>query len=302
MVNGAANRADAESAAISSRLDTIGGLIDSASGTAKELSDQVVNLGKDTVTEVNRGSDILDETISQLSGIADQFPALSGNITVGLDQLEAAVLEMADVLKMGTAAIADMKLAAEDASSAIAQSRTAADKISDGLDKLSSALTIKDKAAVKEALSDIADGLSELVDAVGSMSDAVDALIAILQNAGWTDDGVKHLKNLSSELQNVGECLSDIHGAVTIIKENADLDWEKVSEGGNQLLEALGYFSTASQKLDEAMVLAESGIGKINAGIEQLMGAVQIKNYRIGQQNAVLFGGNIALPKFVLMK
>lgn len=278
MVNGAANRADAESAAISSRLDTIGGLIDSASGTAKELSDQVVNLGKDTVTEVNRGSDILDETISQLSGIADQFPVLSGNITVGLDKLEAAVLEMADVSKMGTAAIADMKLAAEEASSAIAQSRTAADKISDGLDKLSSALTIKDKAAVKEALSDIADGLSELVDAVGSMSDAVDALIAILQNAGWTDDGVKHLKNLSSELQNVGECLSDIHGAVTIIKENVDLDWEKVSEGGNQLLEALGYFSTASQKLDEAMVLAESGIGKINAGIEQLMGAVQIKD------------------------
>ena len=278
MVNSAANHADAESAAISSRLNTIGGLVGSASGSAKELSNQVVDWGEDTVTEINRGSDIVDETISQLSGIADQLPAISENITFGLDQMEESVLAMAKASEMGAAALADMKLAAEDAVSAISQSRAAANMIGNGLDKLANALTVKDKAAAKEALGEIADGLSELVEAVNAMSDAVDTFITVLQNAGWTEDGVAHLRELSAELQNIGSYLTDIHDAVTTIENNIDIDWEKFTEGSGQLVEALGYFSTASQKFDEAMVLAESGVGKISSGLEQMIGAVTAKD------------------------
>ena len=278
LVDNATNAADGSNAAISTRLDNIANLLGSATEKSDKLAGQIGEYGDQTITEINRGSEIVAETISQLSDIADKFPAVSEKIHEGLKQLETGLVAMSEASKFGTAALQDMELASDDIVSSIQDARAGTEKIGNGLDSLEQALTVKDKAAVEQALNDILDGLGETSAAITNMSAAVDKIVTLFENAGWTEDALAGIKGLATELDAISDSLSTIHGAVSEIEKNIDVDWTQIIEGADLIIEALGCFSDASAKLGEALALAESGANKIAQGIETITDSVSAKD------------------------
>lgn len=278
LVDNATYAADGSNGTISTRLDKIANLLGSATEKADALAGQVGQYGDQTITEINRGSEIIAETISQLSVMADKFPAVSEKISEGLKQLEAGLSAMSEASKFGTAALQDMGLASDDIVSAIQTARSGAEKIGNGLDALEQAITVKDKAAAQQALKDILDGLGELSAAVTNMSTAVDKIVTLFENAGWTEDAISGIKGLSTELDNLSDSVNTIYNAVSEIEKNIDVNWSQINEGAVQIIEALGYFSDASAKLEDAFALAESGATKIAQGIETMAAAVSAKD------------------------
>ncbi|MGN1315851.1 MAG: hypothetical protein ACI4VW_02200 [Acutalibacteraceae bacterium] len=262
---------NSSSDAVMLQLKSINSNIDDAADTTYTLAGQVADYGDALTSEINRGSDILYETISRLSDISEKLPEISDDFAEGLDELEAGMVAFSKASEYGTTALENLQLAVEDLTSAMETFRNGSEKIESGLDELESAVTIKDKTAVETALFNIADGLGDMSGALSKMSDSVNNLIAVFENADWTDEVIQGLYDVSAELKNIAAALTDIHEAVTILEENIDVNWNLINESADELLLALESISTVSAKLDGALTSAETGIKNISDGLKTII-------------------------------
>lgn len=278
LVNDATYGADDSNAAITSRLDSILTLVESATKKADKLAGQITDYGDQTITEINRGSEIVADTISKISDIANKFPSISIEITNALSKFEAGFSSFEEASKFGTAAFDDLQLATDEILSAFDDAQNASDKIDTGLDKLEAALTVNDKEAVENALNEIADGLGLVSESIKNISTALDGIITVFENAGWTEDAVSEIKSLATELNTISALFSTIHDSVTDIESNIDVYWSEISEGADEIIESLEYFNQASVKLDEAFALAETGISKISSGIKSISESIVVND------------------------
>ncbi|MGN0573190.1 MAG: hypothetical protein ACI4IX_04555 [Acutalibacteraceae bacterium] len=262
---------DSSSDTVLSRLESINATVGDAADTTHTLAGQVADYGDELTSEINRGSEILDETISQLSDISGKLPGISDDFAEGLDELEAGMTALSKASEHGTSALENMQLAIEDLSPAMEAFRSGSENIESGLDELESALTIKDKAAVEASFGSIADGLGDMSGALSKMSDSVDNLITVFENADWTDEVIQGLYDASAELKSISAALTYIHEAVTILEENIDVNWTLINESADEILLAIESISTASDKLDGALTSAETGIQNISDGLNLII-------------------------------
>ena len=72
--------------------------------------------------------------------------------------------------------------------------------------------------------------------------------------------------------------ISEIYDATVVIKDNIDVYWSKISESGEDIIKALGCFSSAMENLNTAVKLMDEGLILIIDGIEMLSGSVNIKD------------------------
>lgn len=94
LVNQMVNSTQNTAAEINTRLEEIGESI-AAVGHTRDLARLIADYGDSTLTEIDRGSDILANAMERLADISQDMPALSDTLAKGLEQMEATVREMA---------------------------------------------------------------------------------------------------------------------------------------------------------------------------------------------------------------
>lgn len=275
LVDNTLSDADSSSTDIKAALSDTNNYLDSAADSAKNLTSQVGSYANGTLQQISRAGSITSDSIGQLKTIADDASSLSDTVSQGLSQLSDTVKKIKDLSGIGKDILEDLRGASDDFANALTNSQTAVQKLSKGINSLSSAVKINDKAAAKQALQDIDSGISDLISSVNHMSTGINTVITDLQNAEWTNEITAELKTVSGELVNISSALSDIHTAIGTISSNIDVDWEKISSGSTQVLQALSAFADACGSISQSLSDAQSGIAKITQGITALKDSVK---------------------------
>ena len=263
---------------VSGRLDTILENLDSATNALNTLMNDGADLGNGFIGEINRTGEILDEVISQLSGITADIPALGTLLGDSLRSLESALEDIESMVEIGSGAIELIKSASDNASLALGSINDCLNSLESGLTLLESSIQINDKDAAKAALDEIADGLSALVNATDEFTKSLTVISSILSDAAWVDKAIGDLDALLVIFGSITEYISTIYDATVEIKENIDVNWSKITEAGDELSISISYLAEAARELATAMTLMESGMDKVSEGLTLLGESVTVKD------------------------
>ena len=102
IVDDTTHSADGTNASVSSILDSILSLLESTTAEANKLAGSVTDWGDSNITEINRGSEIIDATIEKISTITGKIPAIVAKLTVSLDQLESGFASLEEAATLST--------------------------------------------------------------------------------------------------------------------------------------------------------------------------------------------------------
>lgn len=252
---------------ISGRLDTILNNIDSATDALNTLINDGADLGNGFIEEINRTGEILDEVLSQLSGITSDIPTLTTALKNSLSSLDDVLADMENIGEIGGQAISDIKSASDDISLAFGSMSDALTSLEGGLALFEEALVIEDKDAAKVSLDIIANGLRDLVNATDEFTKSIKIVSDIISDAKWVDKGLSEIDNLVTIFGNVSEYVSTIYDATIVIRDNIDLDWSKFTEAGDELSDMVSSLAKTARSLADALELMESGVNTISEGL-----------------------------------
>ena len=118
MVNQMVNSTQNTAAEINTRLEDIGESIGTAGGHTRELARLIADYSDSTLTEIDRGSDIFSNAMGRLADISRDMPALSDTLAKGLEQMEAAVRELARLDEFTGPMGAELNTAADELAAA----------------------------------------------------------------------------------------------------------------------------------------------------------------------------------------
>ena len=283
-VESALNSSGASTPTISNRLDTILNNIDLATDSLNKIINGTTDFGNDLTGEVNRFSTILGEVMTQISGITENLPELSTILGNALTELESALENLEKFSNVSAGALADIASALDDASSAFGEISNSINSMNEGLGKLESALTVNDKDAAKEAIELIADELSTLVTTVDNFTGAIKSTTEILSNTPWAEDALKNITDLAKVFENITDAITVIYDATLVIRENVEINWDKIQESGDEMLVMIGHFSDMTESLYEAIELMDSGFEQITEGFEMLSNSVSVNNLEAAEE------------------
>ena len=274
LVNEAISKADGSFNGISTRLDNILNSLSDATDSLNILMNDVTDYGDDMIGEVNRISDILTEVLSQLYGISENAPTLSGALGDAIRSFESAIESLKETFTITDEAISDLDLMTKDMAEAFGNINSTVDKIDRGISALENAIAIEDKEAAETALNDIADGLSQLVTSSDEMATALDRLAEVLNDTAFADKLLPLFDKAADSFSDMSVAINDIYDATTVIKENIDVNWQDMQEGGDKLLESFDSITLALSYLSESLYYAEEAIDDISAGLELLASSI----------------------------
>ena len=274
LVNEAVAKADGSFNGLSARLDNILTSLDDATDSLNNLMNDVTDYGDDMIGEVNRISDILTEVLSQLYDISADAPTLSSTLGDAIKSFESAIEGLKEVFSFTDEAIYDLDLMTQDAAEAFGNISSMIDKIDRGVSALEGAIEIDDKAAAETALNNIADGLSELVTASDSMATAIGGVAEVINDTAWADQLIPMFDKAADAFNDMSLAIKDIYDATTVIKDNVDVNWQDIKEGGDKLLASFDSMTLALGSLNESLYYAELAINDISSGIEILYNAL----------------------------
>ncbi|MCI8387139.1 MAG: hypothetical protein HFE63_01565 [Clostridiales bacterium] len=269
-----------------SRLSRLNEYLDSANGTVKKLENQASDWADDTTKEINRMGTVFADSAGRLTNISDKAVTMSDKLSSGIDSLSAAIDQLAEVSAMGADAFSELSLACDDAVLAVGEFRSETTKLCDGIDKLRDAFEISDRDGVKRALDDICDSFEAIAADSVEFGGALEKLIKVMRNSGWTNDAVGGLRSLANQITQIGSEMSRIGRNIGNIADNIYINWDALNSGTNDIISSLDSFAAASDKLDEAARLAQSGLSKISEGIKLLAGSVAVED-EVGARDAM---------------
>ena len=175
---------DAESAsdAISARLTEVNKSVDDAEAKAQTLTDKLSNVYDAAVAEVNRGSDILDNTVHQLDGVTKDLIKVSETTASALDALEDAVGDLNN--GPGGNAFDQLASAAADTKSASEQLNTGAETMRAGVDAIRSAVESQpiDTAGISAGMAQLAAAYHTVKPALDSLKSAMTHLSRAMES------------------------------------------------------------------------------------------------------------------------
>ena len=278
VIEGATDNAGSSIPTISTRLDTIINNIDSATDALNSLMNDGAELGNGFIGEINRTGEILDEVLSQLSGITADIPTLTTLIESSLRSLDEVLADMEKIGEIGGDAIEDIKGASEDIGAAFGSLGDAISALEEGLKLFEESIKIEDKDAAKASLDKIGDGLSAMVKATDELTSSIKVVTEVMADAKWIDNGLNEIDRLVDIFGRVSEYVSAIYDATTEIKENIDINWSEITEASDELSNTINALAKTVSSLAEALSLMESGIDAISDGLSLVGEAITVNN------------------------
>ena len=226
IVDDTTHSADGTNASVSSILDSILSLLESTTAEANKLAGSVTDWGDSNITEINRGSEIVDATIEKISTITGKIPAIVAKLTVSLDQLESGFASLEEAATLSTEGLEVIEQCLNKIELLIANIKDATDKINTANDNMKLALLPFSSVSAKEAIRDILDGVSILRESTAELKSTVNELNAIFENADLVTDAFAGAMNGFSSafgtLEDASEDLTDIANDVKALLEYLD--------------------------------------------------------------------------------
>ena len=181
-INKTVDDAEDASGTISARLTAINGGVDGAAIHAQALTDRLADTYDATVAEINRGSEILSETVGQLEAVVKDLIAVSETTTEALDALERSLNDLNNGPRGN--AFEEAKAAEDDTEAAAEQLKTGVAKMREGLDTIQTAIAAVplDRAAASQGTGRIAEGLREVKPALDALKSAMDHLGNVMED------------------------------------------------------------------------------------------------------------------------
>ena len=267
MVDSAAADAYNASADVSALLSSAGSNVRDAVDGGYDLAEQVRDYASDTITELNRGSDLIGDTVDRLSGISADLTPLSEDMTAGLEQLEQSIRQLADTGEFASDAAEQLEDAAADADTAGQSFTDGSRQVTDGLDALDEAVSTGDEEGAKKALDQIRQGMRQLSSASASAGAAMEDLSRVLAATPQSTQAVADLRSSTAALSRDTESLS---ASIEALRDSVgyeaetDEEWAEVNQaledlgtGNTALLAAAGTAADAASRLINSESLAE---------------------------------------------
>ena len=286
IINGTVENGGSNITNISDRLDSILDNLDDATNSLDSLLGSATDYGSDFIGEINRTSEILTEVISQLAGLGSDVPNLIKYLSQGMTHLENALDDLENISKFGVNSIANLIMVAKETSDAFDKISSSIHTINSGLEKLENSIKIDSKETVESSLDMISDGTGQLLTAVDTMVSAIDGIIDVLDEATWTKDAVEQFGEIADTFSAFSGAISVIYEATTAIKENIDIHWDKIKDGGDELINALNSFQSAMYDISVSLDLMDSGMSKTVEGLQGLYNSVKIKDTEAVNESA----------------
>ena len=278
VIDGAVGSVGGDIPGISTRFEVILENIDGATDSLNTIINDTSGYGNGVIDEINRMSEVLSEVISQLSGITEQIPELGTTLGDSLSSLEGALSDLLEFSDISGAAVDHIISATNNLSLAFDKISQSIDGINAGLGALEGAITISDKVAFEEALNGIADQLGVFINATDDMAAGIEAIIEAVGDNAWMDDALNQLSSITEILGDMSDAASEIYDATLTISENVDLHWDKIREGGDQLILMIGHMKDMTVSLSEAFELTDSGLTQISEGLSLIADSVTVND------------------------
>ncbi len=290
MIENTVNDAEEGSQVVSDRLSAINRGVETAEDNTRTLVDQVTDYWDGTVTEIDRGFEIVDTSISQLSDITAGLTDSSGSFTGALDRLKDALDELS-----GNNAPDEISAMARDFSKAMDLLDQSGKQISNGLNSINGSVKPKEGVSEEEwrknvygekgALDNIRTGTADAVAGMTTTTGILNGLTKIEAPSSILDLNTRYLpairdylnaqdstgKSNQERMDEASEQTSGgfrkISSGLQYINENTTVDYEAIDSGFDQIRQgtdilangtdgkggAFHYFSTGLTHLSRAM-------------------------------------------------
>lgn len=278
VIEGATDNAGSSIPTISTRLDTILNNIDSATDALNGLMNDGADFGNEIIGEINRTGEVIDEVLSQLSGITSDIPTLTTLLENSLRSLDDALGNLEKIGEIGAGAIADIKEASDDISAAFGKLGDALSNIESGLALFEESVSIEDKDGAKASLNKVADGLGSLVSATDDFTASLKQISDIMADAKWIDKGLGEIDSMVEIFGNVTKSISAIYDATIEIKDNIEVNWSKITEAGDEISITVNKLAETARSLADALSLMKSGIDSVSEGLNLISEAVAVND------------------------
>ena len=227
-INKTVDDAEAGAGTVSARLTLINGGVADASTHAQTLTGRLSDTYDETISEVNRASEVLSVTIDQLADVTQDMIVVSDTMTTALGNIESAMNDLNS--GAGGNAFDEAKAAADDVGRASDILDAGVEQMQDGLKSIESALEasggiIDDdvRAQLSGAVTELRGGLEILTDGRGGASGDRGGV------GYYLNDSVTHLNNVltdvkaaSAHLQTAAGELQDASGELSTALRDAE--------------------------------------------------------------------------------
>lgn len=282
LVDGAADNTSGSGSTLSDQLSALGTSLDSVMDHAETLTDLLSDYGDSAITEIDRGSELLWDTIDRLSGLSDKADALSASLSGTLDTLQDAMEELADASQDGTDALRELRAAVDAVKTAREELSRGIQRIQTGLKQLAQALLQGDRDAARKALGVIESGVEDLVSASGELHTALGQLAAALKEFGPdSEEAAAAVQELADAQDQMTAALRTVLQGVRGLGESAAPNPETLKSGlqeitgGLKLIQGLpARFKQAVEHLRNAAAHTESAGTHLTAALNRLASAL----------------------------
>lgn len=173
MVDRALRDMDESSDTISGRFEQISGYTDSALAQTKGLAEGAADWSDENLTQINRFSQLLADTLERTVPLLEQLEDVSGQVDGGIEFLQRTLEQLVPVIALGGDGLGDLQLAADDLDAASQSAKAALEQIETALALAGNALTVEDESALRQGLAQAAQGIDELGTALEAMGRAL---------------------------------------------------------------------------------------------------------------------------------
>lgn len=261
LVNRAGDDAQDLSSDLSGQFSAIVTSLTGAMDHAETLTDLARDYGDSTITEINRGSDLVKDTVDSLAALDEETRALTDDLSAAFDALHDAMEALANASEY-TADITDsLRSALRQLEKANGKLEDGAEELENGLLSLSSALRVEDQGKVDAALADMKKGLEDLLAATEDSRAALEQLAQALKGSSPELDALSAAaQELLDAQAKMTSALQTILRGFGVLQDNLSLDLnrikqglESIGDGLDMLSDAPGYLDKASKHLRKAL-------------------------------------------------
>ncbi len=225
------NDAGGASGTLSARLTAVNGSITATETSARQLTDKISETYDDTISEINRGSAILDNTVDLLDETTNDFIAVSETATEALEDLGRVTDAVND--GSGGSVFGELGDAEADTRSAVEQLKSSAQSMRDGTKSLRAALL-----TIPPDIEGASKSIKQIVDAYNGAKSARDKL----------NSATAHLSNSAASTKDASDELQDAMDSL----ETASQQLSKTLVSAETLISYLGAQENLSFKTPDA--------------------------------------------------
>lgn len=238
--------------------------VDGASASLEALAGYIAEYGNGLTDEVNRASEMLQETLIQMLYVLEQAMELSDSLASAMEKLASAMDAFGETTDYLELSIAMLNRAVVELESAMDSASQAVELITQGMKDLA-ALEAEDPEQAQAAIDQISAGLSQFSDAMAQAGEAAQKIADALQQEGtWDEDTAAAFAEISQSLSGMAGALQSVAGGVTALSGNLSFSGEtfwggvdSIGQGLNALNDAMGSLQAAADDLSIALAALE---------------------------------------------